>query len=74
MKSSGLGDVVVQWIVAYLSREVSGEQVGWEHSKAIPMRIGALQGSVIGLLLVFSFVNDLPGALEALRLFFMDDI
>ncbi len=73
MKSFGLGDVVMWWIEAYLSGRVSRVQVSGEHSGAIPMRSGVLQGSLIGPLLFLIFVNDLPDALEALALLFADD-
>ncbi len=74
MKSFGLGDVVVRWIVAYLAGRVSRVHVGGEHPGAIPIHSGVLQGSVIGPLLFLLFVNDLPDVLEALALLFADDV
>ncbi len=74
MKSISLDDVVVQWIEAYLSGRASRVHVEGELSGTIPMRCAVPQGSVIGPLLFLLFVKDLPNALEALALFFADDV
>ncbi len=68
MKSFGLGDVVVRWIKAYLSGWVLRVHIGGELSETIPIKSGVPQGSAIGPLLFPIFLNDLPGALEALTL------
>ncbi len=74
MKSFGLDDVVVRWIEAFLSGRASRVHVGGEHSAAIPMHSGVLQGFVIGPLLFLLFVNGLPDVLETLTLLFADDV
>ncbi len=62
MKSIGRGDVFVQWTEECLSGRVSGVHIGLEFSRAIPMHSGVPQGSVMGLLLFFFFVNGLSCA------------
>ncbi len=47
---------------------------GGEHSGAIPMHSGVLQGSVIGPLVFLLFVNGLPDVLETMTLLFADDV
>ncbi len=71
MMPFGLSDVVVQWIEAYLSGWVHN---GGEPSGTFPMRSGVPLGSVKGPLLFLLFVNNLPGALEALAMLFSDDV
>ncbi len=74
MESFGLGDVVVRWIEAYLSGQVSRVHVGGEHSGVIPIHSGVPQGSVIGPLLFLLFLIDLPDVLETMTLLFADDV
>ncbi len=74
MKSFDHGDIVVQWIEAYLSGRVSRMHVGGEHSEVIPKHSGVPQSSVIGPLLFLLSENDLPVVLEALTLLLADDI
>ncbi len=69
-----LDDVVLRWIQGYISGRVSRVHVSGEHSEAIQMHSCVPQGFVIGPLLVFLFVNDLPEVLEALTLLFADDV
>ncbi len=69
-----LGDVVVQWIEAYLSGRVSRVHVGGEHSGAILMHSSFPRGSVIDPLLFLLFVNGLPDVLEAVTLLCVDDV
>ncbi len=73
IKSFGVGDVVVRWIEAYLSGQVSRVYAWGELSGPISMRSGIPQGSVICPLLFLPFVNDLLGAREALPLIFADN-
>ncbi len=69
-----LGDVVVRWIEAYLSRRVAIVHFGGELSGSIPNPSGVPKGSVVGPILFLPFVNDLPEALKALTLVFAGDV
>ncbi len=73
-KSFGLGDVVVRWVAAYLPGRVSNVHISREFSGTLSMRSGVPQGSVIAPKLFLLFVNDFPGPLEAVTLFFVDNV
>ncbi len=73
IKSFGLIDVVVWWIVKCLPGRVSRVHVGREYPGAISMHSGFPQGPMIGPLLFLLFLNDLADVLEALTLLFADD-
>ncbi len=74
LKSVGLIDVVVWWIVTCLPGRVSRVHVGREYPGAISMHSGFPQGSIIGPLMFHLFGNDLQDVLEALVLPFADDV
>ncbi len=61
-------------VKAYLTELVSRADGGGELPEIITMRRDVSQGSVICPLLLLSFVNDLPGALKALKLLFTDEV
>ncbi len=74
MKLIGLGNKIVGWIEAYLTERISRASAGEKVSGIIPMSSAVSHESVIGQLLFFLFVEDLPHALEALTLLIADAV
>ena len=67
-------DNALQWFKSYLNERSQYVTVNGHASEMLPITCGVPQGSVLGPLLFFIYVNDLPNASKLLRFYlFADD-
>ena len=69
----GIKDSALAWFRSYLSNRSQRVLFKGVLSKAMYIRIGVPQGSILGPLLFLIYINDLPGASKLLESLFADD-
>ena len=60
MKIYGFDDSSVEWFQSYMTGRSQKVYIDGHLSDALPLEVGILQGSILGLLLYILFSNDLP--------------
>ncbi len=73
LKSVGINGSLLQWFESYISDRyqrvtIDGAGSGWERIEA-----GVPQGSVLGTLLFFIYINDTPDTVASTCFLFADD-
>ena len=70
----GVQDTSLNWFRSYLSDRSQVVDIGGYKSSAKMVKMGVLQGSVLGPLLFLIYINDLPNCLTSATPFlFADD-
>ena len=73
LEAFGLSEDVVRWFHSYLSDRQQLVDVSGTFSVCDKIRCGVPQGSILGLLLLLIYVNDMSGAVENKLLLYADD-
>ncbi len=74
LRGYGIAPVVISWIECFLSRGTFQVNINGTISQIAEAISGVPQGSVIGPILFFIYVNDLPDRLLADSLLYADDV
>ena len=69
----GIRDSTYQWIASFLSQRTQQVLMEGQSSEKVPVINGVPQGSVLGPVLFFIFINDLPDNLNSRARMFADD-
>ena len=64
---------MLSWIQAFLGNRSQQVVIDGEESDSIPVNSGVPQGSVLGLILFLTYINDLPGGISSQVPLFADD-
>ena len=64
---------MLSWIQAFLGNRSQQVVIDGEESDSIPVNSGVPQGSVLGLILFLTYINDLPGGISSQVRLFADD-
>ena len=73
LKAYGFGDVVIDWVRAFLINRKQRVVIGSSASDWQEVVSGVPQGSVLGPLLFLIFINDMPGLVHHFCKLFADD-
>ena len=64
LSNIGFSQETIHWFTCYLSNRTQVTSVGLEKSATKPLQVGVPQGSILGSLLFFIYVNDLPSTVN----------
>ena len=73
LESYGIGPVLLKWFRSFLSGRKQRVNVNGKTSECVDIASGVPQGSIIGPMCFFLFINDLPGLMHNNMLLFADD-
>ncbi len=74
LESFGLCENVVSWVISFLTGRTYRMKAVDALSQETPIKSWVPQGSVIGPLLFFLFVNNLPNVITVITLLFAYDV
>ena len=69
----GIDDTTLQWLKRFLEKRRQSVVLEGEHSHSVPVTSGVPQGSVLGLLMLLIFINDLLCYVKSRVRLFADD-
>ena len=73
LNSLGIKGNELNWFVSYLNNRVQAVNIGHSMSNFQGIKVGVLQGSILGPLLFIIYVNDLPLCVDCKTVMYADD-